>query len=833
MTASKKTVEQVRIPIEGMTCASCVGRVERALFGVEGVESANVNLATELATVTLRDPVDHAALVEAIEDVGFGVGETTVSLDIGGMTCASCVGRVEKALLDVPGVHSAAVNLATERATVVGRSGIEALVAAVEDVGFEAAPTPEADDLRSPSDRADEVRELVRDLVVAVVLTLPVFVLEMGGHVVPSFHHWIAATIGTQTSWIIQFVLTALVLLIPGRRFFAKGVPALLRGHPDMNSLVVLGTTAAFGFSTIATFASSLLPEGAVHVYFEAAAVIVSLILLGRVLEARAKGRTSDAIRHLVELRPDTARVRRDGRFVEIAVAEVVTGDVVEIRPGERVPVDAEVLEGGSYVDESMVTGEPMPVAKGAGDGVVGGTVNQTGALTVRTTAVGGATVLARIIAMVEEAQGSKLPIQAVVDRVTMWFVPVVMGIAALTFLGWWLFGPEPSLVFGLVNAVAVLIIACPCAMGLATPTSIMVGMGRGAQLGVLFRRGEALQQLRDARVVAFDKTGTITEGEPRMTDLVLLVEDLDRARVLAATAAVEAKSEHPIARAIVRAAQEEELIVADVSDFESVTGFGATGVLDGERVAVGADRYMEKLGMSVAAHQEEVAALADGGKTPLFVAIGERVVALVAVADPVKETSATAIAALHELGIEVAMITGDNERTARAIASKLGIDEVVSEVLPDGKVAKIRSLRERFGTVAFVGDGINDAPALAEADIGLAIGTGTDIAVEAADVVLVTGALPGVPTAIALSRATISNIHGNLFWAFAYNVALIPVAAGLLWPFFEVTLSPMFAAAAMAMSSVFVVTNALRLRRFRPPESGPASELQGSRITV
>jgi len=622
-------------------------------------------------------------------------------------------------------------------------------------------------------------------------------------------------SIGMQNSWYLQFVLTTAVLLGPGLRFFAKGVPALVRLAPDMNSLVAVGTSAAYGYSLVATFAPALLPAGTVNVYYEAAAVIVTLILLGRYLEARAKGRTSEAIKRLVGLQANTARVVRDGTALEMPIAEVRPGDLVEVRPGERVPVDGAVTTGASWIDESMISGEPLPVEKIIGSTVTGGTINQTGAFTFRATAVGEATMLAQIIRMVEAAQGGKLPIQALVDRITMWFVPAVMALAALTFAVWLIFGPDPALTFGLVNAVAVLIIACPCAMGLATPTSIMVGTGRGAELGVLFRKGEALQALQDVRVVAFDKTGTLTMGKPRLTDLHQAT-GFDRAPVLAAVASVEAKSEHPIARAIVAAAVEEGLTLPEVTEFASLTGFGVEALAGESRVEIGADRYMAKLGLDVAPFAEIAIRLANEGKSPLYAAIDGQLAAILAVADPIKETTPQAIRALHALGLKVAMITGDNARTAQAIARQLGIDEVVAEVLPDGKVAAVKRLKA-LGPLAYVGDGINDAPALAEADVGLAVGTGTDIAIEAADVVLMTGRLTAVPDAIALSKATMRNIRQNLFWAFAYNAALIPVAAGVLWPAFGILLSPVFAAGAMALSSVFVLGNALRLRRYSP----------------
>lgn len=810
----------ISLPIEGMTCASCVGRVEAALSKVEGVNAVSVNLATERADIQASGQIDRQALVQAVEKSGYAVAAGSVELSVEGMTCASCVGRVERALKAVPGVNEAVVNLATERATIRGVASTDDLIAAVAKAGYDAKiiDTSQQNDDENTEKKDAERAALKRDLMVATVLALPVFILEMGSHLIPGMHEWVARTIGIQESWYLQFVLTALVLLIPGRRFYTKGFPALFRLAPDMNSLVAVGTAAAFAYSVVATFMPSVLPAGTVNVYYEAAAVIVALILLGRYLEARAKGRTSEAIKRLVGLQAKVAHVVRDGTIVDIPIADVVTGDVVEVRPGERVPVDGEVTQGNSYVDESMITGEPIPVEKTAGSTVVGGTVNQTGAFTLRATAVGGQTMLAQIIRLVEQAQGSKLPIQAVVDKVTLWFVPAVMLAALLTFVVWLVFGPSPALTFALVNAVAVLIIACPCAMGLATPTSIMVGTGRGAEMGVLFRKGEALQLLKDAAVVAVDKTGTLTEGHPSLTDLEV-AEGFDRPTVLAQVAAVEARSEHPIARAIVDAANAEGLTLPELNDFNSVTGMGVCAIVgDNVRVEIGADRYMRELGLDVSNFSQTAQRLGSEGKSPLYAAINGKLAAIIAVADPIKASTPAAITALHQLGLKVAMITGDNEHTARAIAKQLGIDDVVAEVLPEGKVDAVRRLKATYGKVAFVGDGINDAPALAEADVGLAIGTGTDVAVESADVVLMSGSLQGVPNAIALSKATIGNIRQNLFWAFAYNTALIPVAAGALYPAWGLLLSPIFAAGAMALSSVFVLGNALRLRGFQPP---------------
>lgn len=816
-------LSRLSLPIEGMTCASCVGRVERALTAVPGVQAASVNLATERADLSFIGAPDPQAAVRAIERAGYTVREANTELSIEGMTCASCVGRVERGLAQLPGVIAASVNLATERAQVrhlAGTVSVADLVAAVENAGYTAraagVSTAAAGD-QEEERREAEARALRRSLLLAAVLTLPVFILEMGSHLVPAMHHWVMHAVGLQTSWYLQFALATLVLFGPGLRFFRKGVPALLRGAPDMNSLVSLGTAAAYGYSVVATFAPGVLPPGTANVYFEAAVVIVTLILLGRTLEARAKGRTSQAIKRLVGLQARTARVQRGDETVEVPLDEVTLGDVVLVRPGEKVPVDGAVVEGASYVDESMITGEPVPVAKAVGAEVVGGTLNTTGAFSFRVTKVGGDTVLAQIIRLVEQAQGSKLPIQALVDRVTMWFVPAVMAAAALTFLVWLVLGPAPALTFALVNAVAVLIIACPCAMGLATPTSIMVGTGRAAELGVLFRKGEALQALRDVSVIALDKTGTLTKGRPELTDLEP-ADGFQADEVLALVAAVETRSEHPIAEAIVAAARARGLALAAIERFEAVPGFGVSARVAGRTVAVGADRYMTRLGLEVAAFRPTAQRLGEQGRSPLYAAIDGRLAAVIAVADPIKESTPAAIQALHALGLKVAMITGDNAATAAAIARQLGIDEVAAEVLPDGKVAALKRFRAGGAKVAFVGDGINDAPALAEADVGLAIGTGTDVAIEAADVVLMSGDLRGVPNAIALSQATIRNIKQNLFWAFAYNAVLIPVAAGLLYPFNGTLLSPIFAAAAMALSSVFVLGNALRLKRFHAP---------------
>ncbi len=801
----------LQLKINGMNCASCVGRVETALRGVSGVKNASVNFATETAQVTLEGPI--SALTTALETAGYPAATRQTVLKVSGMNCASCVAKIERALQSAPGVVEAHVNLATETATVTYAQGTidpSSLAQLVTGLGYPARTEsmPEAED----REKTDDTHTLRRATMFAAVLALPVFILEMGGHMVPAFHHWIHATIGTQSSYLIQFALTSVLLIGPGRIFYAKGIPSLLRGAPDMNALVALGTGAAYLYSVLATFAPQLLPQGTANVYFEAAAVIVVLILLGRLLEARAKGKTGAAIRKLVGLQPKTARVELDGQTVDRPIAEIMMGDIVQIRPGERVPVDGDVVEGTSYIDESMITGEPVPVGKSAGDQVVGGTVNGTGALRIQATHVGADSVLAQVIQMVEQAQGAKLPIQGLVDQITYRFVPAVIAVAILTVLAWLMFGPSPALPLALVAGVSVLIIACPCAMGLATPTSIMVGTGRAAELGVLFRKGDALQHLQQAEVVALDKTGTLTLGRPELQDLVTM-DGFDRAGVLRLAAALESRSEHPIATAITRAGPSDLPVVSEV---QSLTGLGLQGQIEGQEVLIGSHKLMQQKGIDLQELQVEADARAAEGATPLFLAIGGQAAASLSVSDPIKLGTPEALARLHEMGLTLAMVTGDNSRTAQALAARLGIDHVTADVLPDGKLDAINALRDEYGTLAFVGDGINDAPALASADIGIAIGTGTDVAIETADVVLMSGDLRGVANAVEISRRTMRNIRQNLGWAFGYNVLLIPVAAGVLYPFGGHLLSPALAAGAMALSSVFVVSNALRLRRIR-----------------
>ena len=803
----------IRLSVANMTCASCVGRVERALGASEGVHSASVNLATETAEVTFDAPADLASLSATLAKAGYPARVETFVFDVEGMSCASCVGRVERALAATTGVVSASVNLAAETASatvVAGVTDADALRRVMDGVGYPAKAREQ--DAPQVDRKAEDARGYRGRLILAAVLTLPVFVVEMGGHLVPAFHHWFMGVMAPQVWRLVQFILTLAVLVGPARGFFVKGIPALLRGAPEMNSLVAMGAGSAFAYSCVTTFAPWLLPSSARNVYFEAAAVICTLILLGRYLEARAKGRTGEAIRKLSGMKVKTARVERSGEVVDVAIGEVAVGDVLHLRPGEKIAVDGVVVSGESHVDEAMISGEPLPVAKAGGAGLIAGTVNGEGAMRYRAQKVGGDTMLAQIIRMVEDAQGAKLPIQTLVDKVTMYFVPAVMGLAGLTVLVWLIFGPDPALQYALVAGVSVLIIACPCAMGLATPTSIMVGTGRAAQLGVLFRKGDALQALQSVKVVAFDKTGTLTEGKPVVTDVAPLSGD--EATVLACVAAVEAQSEHPIARAIERLAQERGLALPEVAQSRAVAGQGVRARVGAQSVLVGNLRLMEREGVAVAAFSGPLEALADQGRTPVLVAIDGVPAMVLGVSDPVRETSRAAVDMLHARGLSVVMVSGDTTRAAQAIAAELGIERVEAEVLPKGKAKIVAALRAEFGEIAFVGDGINDAPALASADVGIAVGTGTDVAIEAADVVLMGADPRGVITALGLSAKTMRNIRQNLFWAFAYNVALIPVAAGVLFPLWGLLLSPMLGAGAMAMSSVFVIGNALRLSR-------------------
>lgn len=743
---------------------------------------------------------------------------------VDGMTCASCVGRVERALAALSGVEDSVVNLATGNASVTFDAlqlDVAGLITAVENAGYTAqtANSGAAGEDHERAARELEIQSLRRDVIFATLFTVPLFSVAMI-KILPGVEGWMLSLLPERGWMVIEFLLAAPVQFWAGKRFYKTGWAELSHLSPGMNSLVMLGSSAAFLYSTLALVVPRIFPEGSAHSYFEAAAVIITLILLGRLLEAVAKGRTSEAIKKLMQLQAKTAVVIRDGQEIELPIEQVVTGDIIQVRPGEQVPVDGDVTEGSSFVDESMITGEPIPVEKAVGAEVVGGTINKTGAFRFTATKVGKDTVLSRIIKMVEEAQGTKPAIQKLADRIAMVFVPIVMGIATVTFVVWLLVGPDPALSFAFVTAVSVLLIACPCAMGLATPTAIMVGTGKGAEMGVLFRKGTALESLARIDTVVMDKTGTLTLGRPELTDFVIVdgSDETDHDTLLGLVAAAEAKSEHPIAQAIVDAAKAKGLDLPELEEFNAEPGYGIEAVIGGRKLHIGADRYMEKLEIPLAGALEQAKTLATEAKTPLYAALDGRLAVIIAVADPLKEGSREAVDALHALGLKVAMLTGDNRHTADAIARTAGIDRVVAEVLPDQKAKEMARLQSEGAKVAFVGDGINDAPALAQADVGIAIGTGTDIAIEAGDVILMSGDLRGIVNAVALSKRTLRTIWINFFWAYAYNVALIPLAAGVLYPFLGIMLNPMLAAGAMSLSSLFVVTNSLRLKGFRPP---------------
>ncbi|MDB0035825.1 heavy metal translocating P-type ATPase, partial [Planktomarina temperata] len=742
----------------------------------------------------------------------------TLVMSVSNMSCASCAGRVDKALWQLPGVLAVDVNLATETVQVTYTPGLASradFIAASTAAGY-AAQEHSEDSHGQVQARKQQLAEAYgRRSRLAVFLAAPVIILGMGGHILPGFERLIADVIGQKANWIIQCIFATAVLFGPGLDFYRRGFPALWRGAPDMNSLVALGTGAAYAFSLIATFLPQVLPEGVSGVYYEPASLIVVLILFGRDLENRAKGRTGKAIQSLLGLRVKTAQVRRAGEFVECPIEEIVVGDVLSLRPGERVAVDGVVHEGSSYIDESMITGEPRPVEKSTGAALTAGTVNGMGHVIYEARRVGHDTTLSQIIQLVEQAQGAKLPIKALVDRLTLWFVPMVLILAFVTVTVWMIWGPAPALPYALVAGVCVLIIACPCAMGLATPTSIMVGTGRAAEMGVLFRKGDALQLLADVDVIAFDKTGTLTRGQPVLTDLDV-ADGLGRRAALQVMASVEQGSDHPIARAIVMAAAEEGLDLLPIQDGQTYAGLGLSAHVAGEEVILGTERFMRERGIDVKGYHGSAEALASQGKSVIFAARAGQVIALAGVSDALKPSTQGAIAQLKAAGITVVMLTGDRRDAALQIAADLGIDQVHAELLPADKSRVLAELKTKARQLAFVGDGINDAPALAAADIGIALGTGTDVAVESADIVLMSGDLLGVVNAIEMSRLTLRNIKQNLFWAFGYNVALIPVAAGALYPAFGMLLSPILAAAAMALSSIFVLANALRLRYVR-----------------
>jgi P-type Cu+ transporter len=822
----KERLARVTIPVTGMTCASCVRRVERALSKQEGVAEASVNFAAEKASVSYEPAATSPEeLVGVIREAGYGADVRETTFGVTGMTCASCVGRVERALEKVPGVLDASVNFATEKATVgylVGEVEPRDLERAVEGAGYGVVREDEGSSVEDSHER--EYRKLRADFFLAAALTALILLgslPHMFGFMLPVPMGWLNLGL---------LLLATPVQFWAGWRFYRVAWGALKHGQANMNTLVVMGTSAAYLYSAVATLAPGLFAAGRADVYFDTSALIITLILLGRLLEARTKGRTNEAIKKLAGLQAKTARVVRDGEEVDVPVEDVEVDDIVVVRPGEKIPVDGLVLSGESAVDEAMITGESIPVTKREGDEVIGATMNTSGSFRFTATKVGEETALYQIMRMVEEAQGSKAPIQRLADRISGVFVPAVIGVAAVTFVIWLLLGPEPALTFALLNTVAVLIIACPCAMGLATPTSIMVGTGKGAESGILIKGGEALEGAHKLDTVVLDKTGTLTRGEPELTDVV--VEDgISEEELLRLVASAEAASEHPLGEAIVRGAKDRGLPLAEVDAFEAVSGGGIRARVEGREVLGGSRRFLSELGVSEDGLFPKGEELAQEGKTPIFVAVDGEPAGLMVVADVVRDESREAIERLHSLGLEVAMLTGDNLRTAEAIARELGVDRVVAEVRPEEKAAEVTRLQAEGKKVGMVGDGINDAPALAQADVGIAIGTGTDVAMEAADLTLISDDVRGVARAIGLSKATVRNIKQNLFWAFAYNVALIPVAAGVLYPLFsdgsvpEVLrpvlgeygfLNPVLAAVAMALSSVTVVSNALRLRRVK-----------------
>ncbi len=788
--------KEVVLPVTGMTCANCALTIERTLGKTQGVKEAKVNLASEKAVVSY-DPslVGGEGLVGSIRDAGYDVATAKIDLPITGMTCANCVQNVERALRKVEGVLRADVNLASEKASVEyvpSVVGLDTLRKAIEDSGYGVILVDDelaAEDVEAQA-RENEIRRQRHLLIVGLIFTIPTFVLSMG------------VDLGLLPDFALRkYVLLALatpVQFYVGWQFYRGTWKSLKQRTAGMDTLIAMGSSAAYFYSVAATFITGG------HVYYETAAMIITLIILGKYLEAKARGRTSESIKRLMGLRAKTARVIRDGKELDIPVGEVQVGDLIVVRPGEKIAVDGVVMEGRSAIDESMITGESLPVGKEVGDEVIGATINKTGSFKFQATKVGKDTVLAQIVRLVEQAQGSKAPVQRLADRVAGVFVPVVISVAFLTFLAWF-FVAGVGLERALINMVAVLVIACPCALGLATPTAVMVGTGMGAERGILIKSGESLERAGTLDTVVLDKTGTITEGQPRVTDLVAngsLTED----EVLRLAASAEKGSEHPLGESIVEAAKAQGLQLDEAQDFEAIAGQGIVASLNGKRVLLGNRTLMTNQAVDLAPAEAEVDRLQSEGKTTMLLALDGQVQGVIAVADTVKEGSREAIARLHEMALQVVMLSGDNPRTAQAIADEVGIDRVLAEVLPEDKAQEVKKLQDEGHVVAMVGDGINDAPALAQADIGMAIGTGTDVAIEVGDIVLMRGDLRGVPQAIQLSRKTMGTIRGNLFWAFAYNTAGIPIAAlGILLPW--------MAAAAMAFSSIFVVTNSLRLR--------------------
>ena len=828
-----KPKERITIPVGGMHCASCVTKVEGSLSKVPGVDSAAVNLASEEATIEYDAGLSTVSdLYRAVEAVGYEPKPLTKTFAVSGMHCASCVKRVEDALLGVEGVQRAQVNLATERATVSLAPGadVDVLRQGVASVGYELTREVEPDEDvedEEAQERAREERNLRVRMIAALAVGAGLIFLAQSSRITG------LSDVPVGTINVISFLLATPIQFWAGWQFYKGAWQVGRHRSTDMNTLIAVGSSAAYFYSVVVTFWPGLIESAGVEadVYFETAAIIIGLILFGRWLEARAKGQTSAAIKRLMGLRAKTARVVRDGEERDVPIDEVVAGDVVIVRPGEKIPVDGVVVEGLSSVDESMLTGESLPVEKGPEDEVFGATINKTGSFRFRATKIGKDSALAQIIRLVQDAQGSKAPIQRLADVIASYFVPAVLVIALGTFAVWLIFGPEPAFSFALLNAVAVLIIACPCALGLATPTAIMVGTGKGAEHGVLIRGGESLETAHKITTVVLDKTGTITEGRPSVTD-VATADGLAGDELLQLAASAERGSEHPLGEAIVEEARARGLSLADATRFQAVPGHGIEADVDGRSLVLGNLRLMKDRRLDLNGLSARGEALSQEGKTPMFVAVDGRVAGVIAVADTVKPGAADAVAELQRAGIEVVMLTGDNKHTAEAIAGQVGIDRVLAEVLPEDKANHVRELQSTGGVVAMVGDGINDAPALAQANVGIAIGTGTDVAIEASDITLIKGDPRDIVTAIRLSKQTMRTIRQNLFWAFAYNVALIPVAAGVLYPIFSNTgvpvvlqpffgdhgfLNPMLAAGAMAMSSVSVMTNSLRLRGFRP----------------
>ena len=784
--------------VSGMTCAACSSRIEKRLNMVEGVHKAAVNLAVEKATVEYDvNRVSPEKLIEVIRDTGYDVVLDRVELRLKGMTCAACAARLEKALNRLDGVVKAAVNFAMGNATVeynASQVTVRDMIKAVQRAGYDAEEKTREDEDIEKKERERELRQLRGLFIMSAILSFPLvaaMVFHLIGSPIEILHNpWVQMSLATP----VQFVV--------GYRFYKGAYHALKGGGANMDVLVSIGTTAAYLYSVYNGFFAG----DAMNLYFEASAVVITLIMLGKYLEAVAKGKTSEAIKKLMGLRAKTARVVRDGREEDIPVEEVVIGDIVVVRPGEKVPVDGEIIEGRSAVDESMLTGESIPVEKNPGDTVIGATINKTGSFKFRATKVGRDTVLSQIVRMVEEAQGSKAPVQKLADKISGVFVPVVMVIALISLLLWWLVAKDLNA--GIINAVAVLVIACPCALGLATPTSVMVGTGKGAENGILIKGGEYLQRAHEIDALILDKTGTITKGKPELTD-VISTGSLSEEEVLRFAAITERGSEHPLGEAIVKGARERGIELSEASEFEAVPGHGVAAVIEGKRILLGNRRLMQKEGVSLGDAEQVLSRLETEGKTAMLMAVEGSLAGLLAVADTLKENSKKAVEELKSMGIDIYMITGDNKTTAEAIARQVGIDNVLAEVLPEHKAEEVMKLIKSGKVTGMVGDGINDAPALAAADVGFAIGTGTDVAMEAADITLMGGDLMGIVLAVRLSRATMRNIKQNLFWAFAYNSVGIPFAAlGFL--------SPVIAGAAMAFSSVSVVSNALRLKRVK-----------------